>query len=43
MCIARPHQRNLSVVSLGDAVRLLIPLGRYCRARGSRLKGKRYE
>nr|DAQ06520.1 MAG TPA: hypothetical protein [Caudoviricetes sp.] len=26
-------------MSLGDAVRLRLPLGRHCRATGSRLKG----
>lgn len=39
-CASHAHiEESLSVVSLGNAVRLRLPLGRRCRATGSRLKG----
>jgi hypothetical protein len=38
LCASHAHiEESLSVVSLGNAVRLRLPLGRYCRAAGSRL------
>lgn len=43
-CASHAHiKESLSVVSLGDAVRLRLPLGRHCRATGSRLKGNAHE